>query len=75
MKTLPSYIRDTKDFIRTISDITWESDMLMMVLDVTSLYTCINHVNGIRAFQYFLKGRSLKFAEHNEMLIEFLLFV
>lgn len=74
VKTLPSYIRDTKDFIRRIPNITWESDMLMVVLDITSLYTCINHVNGINAVRYFLKGRSLKYAEQNEMLIEFLMF-
>jgi len=55
MKSLPSYIKDTTDFIKKLKSIPQLSDSSLLVsLDVTSLYTNIPHVDGIKACKYFL---------------------
>ncbi|KAJ1207041.1 hypothetical protein NDU88_002433, partial [Pleurodeles waltl] len=40
---LASYLKDSTDFLRRIFDITWESEFLLISLDVVSLYTSIPH--------------------------------
>jgi len=55
MKSLPSYIKDTTDFIKKLKSIPQLSDNSILVsLDVTSLYTNIPHTDGIEACKYFL---------------------
>ena len=57
MKCLPSYIKDTTDFIQKLKNIPKLSkDSLLVTLDVTSLYTNIPHADGIDACRYFLNN-------------------
>ena len=55
MKSLPSYVKDTFDFIiklKSLPKLTENS--LLVTLDVVSLYTNIPHNDGIEACKYYL---------------------
>lgn len=55
---LPSYLRDTGHFIDTITGIDLkEDDILLVTMDVTSLYTNIPHDIGLIALESFLDTR------------------
>ena len=55
MKTLPSYVKDTTDFICKIKSVpNLSKNSLLITLDVTSLYTNIPHEDGIKACNYYL---------------------
>ncbi|XP_053383089.1 uncharacterized protein LOC128549717 [Mercenaria mercenaria] len=55
MINLPSYIKDTTDFIEKIKSFKFKSEATYLVtLDVSSLYTNIPHSDGIDACKYFL---------------------
>ena len=43
--------------------------MILIGLDVISLYTSIRYQNGLRACMYFLRARSLNLLYHTEMLL------
>ena len=49
MKALPSYLKDTTEFINEIKDKHVEPDTLLVTIDVKSLYTSIPHSDGIKA--------------------------
>ena len=49
MKSLPSYIRDTTDFINLISTTKLPTDSYLVSIDVSSLYTNIPHKEGVEA--------------------------
>ena len=52
---IPSYIKDTKEFINKLaSSKTIPSDVLLVTMDVTSLYTNIPHFGGVDACSKFL---------------------
>ena len=56
MECLPSYVKDTSDFIKklhSLQDLTTES--YLVTLDVSSLYSNIPHDDGIKAYNYFLR--------------------
>lgn len=56
---LPSYIRDTGDFLEQLSHVQLPSEgqVHLVTLDVCSLYTNIPHNSGLLALQYFLDNR------------------
>ena len=55
MKTLPSYVKDTTDFICKIKSIpNLSKNSLLVTLGFTSLYTNIPHEDGIKACNYYL---------------------
>ena len=55
MLFIPSYIKDTSEFINKLASIkTIPSDVLLVTMDVTSLYTNIPHVDGVDACSKFL---------------------
>ena len=57
MQSLPSYIKDTTDFIIKLKQFQVTSEKAYLVtLDVSSLYTNIPHEDGIEACQYFLEN-------------------
>ncbi|XP_069461787.1 uncharacterized protein [Ambystoma mexicanum] len=68
--SLPSYLRDTKDFLNKIDGIPWQNTDLLATLDVVSLYTSIKHTDGLKSCEYFLKTRSLNYLEHTKMILE-----
>ena len=49
VKELPSYVRDTSDFIQKVETFQHDSDYFLVTLDVTSLYTNIPNHEGITA--------------------------
>ena len=60
MPTIPSSIKDTDDFIRRICNIIdLHSDVLLVTLDVVSLYPSIPHDFGLCAHNHFLLHRNL----------------
>ena len=60
MPTIPSSIKDTDDFIRRIRNIIdLHSDVLLVTLDVVSLFPSIPHDFGLCAHNDFLLHRNL----------------
>ena len=59
--TIPSYIKDTTDFLNKLAVFNRLPDnALFVTLDVTSLYANIPHNEGIDACRYFLQKRTNK---------------
>ena len=53
-KLVPSYIKDTGDFLNIINNIEIEEEDLLATVDVSSLYTNIRHQDGITALKQWL---------------------
>ena len=47
VKKLPSYVKDTTDFIQKVEGITSKNEIILVTMDVTSLYTNIPNHEGI----------------------------
>lgn len=63
MVTLPSYLRDTGDFIEQLSKTRIDQeiqDIYLITMDVVSLYTNIPHDKGMIAMEHFLNLRTDK---------------
>ena len=55
MLFIPSYIKDTTEFINKLSSVkSIPPDVLLVTMDVASLYTNIPHVDGVDACSNFL---------------------
>ena len=55
MQFIPSYIKDTTEFINKLASVkTIPPEVLLVTMDVTSLYTNIPHVGGVEACSKFL---------------------
>ena len=54
MKQLPSYIRDTSDFIQKIEAFNHHGDYFLVTMDVSSLYTNIPNHEGITSVRHTL---------------------
>lgn len=65
---LPSYLRHTGDFLLKIKDNEWSNERILMSMDITSLYTSINHIDGLRACEPFLVGRPIQCYKHELIL-------
>ena len=57
VKSIPSYIRDTTDFLNKINSISIGLDDFLVTMDVSSLYTNIPHHDGIAAIREALNKR------------------
>ena len=53
-RLVPSYTKDTTDFLNQIKNITLEDNSLMATIDVSALYTNIPHQEGLRAIRGWL---------------------
>ena len=51
----PSYLKDTDDFLDKMRTVTISDDAILVTCDVTSLYTNIDPVQGLRAFDIISK--------------------
>uniref|UniRef100_A0A8C5WLI7 Reverse transcriptase domain-containing protein n=1 Tax=Leptobrachium leishanense TaxID=445787 RepID=A0A8C5WLI7_9ANUR len=49
-----SFIRDTKDFLLKLRDLSLPADVILATLDINSLYTSIPHNEGIVAIKQYL---------------------
>lgn len=69
--TLPAYIKDSTDFINKITNINGISDdMLLVTLDIASLYTNIPHEGGLDALKFYLSEREDTATPPSELLWE-----
>jgi hypothetical protein len=57
---LPSYVKDTTDYLTKASSDTLPSDTLLVSMDVESLYTNIPHEEGIEACTHAWETRDIK---------------
>ena len=55
VQNLPSYIKDTTEFINLIEQTTFPTKCKLASIDVSSLYTNIPHDEGIKSTLFFLK--------------------
>ena len=60
MTTLPSFVRDTADFLSHIKDVTLQDDHTLLTIDVSSLYTNIPHNEGIKSCEEKLHTRTVE---------------
>ena len=62
MLFIPGYIKDTTEFINKLARIKIiPSDVLLVTMDVTSLYTNIPHVDGVDACSKFLNDHCYRY--------------
>ncbi|CAJ0939008.1 unnamed protein product [Ranitomeya imitator] len=73
--SLPSFIKDTSDFIRICRDITLAGQELLITCDVESLYSNISHSHGIKALSFFLDRLSGTNRLHDSFILDLLNFV
>ena len=72
VQSLPSYVKDSIDFINKISPLTGLKDECILVtLDVESLYTSIPHVGGLAALAHYLGDRDTNEYPPTNFIIEF----
>lgn len=55
---IASYLKDTKQVLNELSDISVTDRMFLITADVSSLYTSISHREGMVAVEYYLKQAS-----------------
>lgn len=73
--SLPLFLRDTKDTVRRLQDITVTPQTKLASLDVESLYMNVSHALGIKAVHYFLDSRGIQYKQHNDFVIQLLKFL
>ena len=56
VKRLPSYLKDTTEFLRLIETTELPNNCLLASIDVSSLYTNIPHNDGIQNVLHYLKN-------------------
>ena len=59
VKKVPSYVKDTNDFLSKLREIRVTPESLLVTLDVTSLYTNIPHKDGVDACREALNTRGV----------------
>ncbi|XP_078502568.1 uncharacterized protein LOC144758683 [Lissotriton helveticus] len=74
VENVPSYLRDSRDFINKVSNFEWKEGYLLITLDVCSLYTSIKHEDGIKACRKFLSSRSISYLKHSDMIVQMMRF-
>lgn len=72
--SLPSYTRDSTDFLKLLEDVILEPESLLASIDVEALYTSIPHRLGIKAIDYFLSSRGCQYCAHSLFLLQLLQF-
>lgn len=71
---LRSYVKETGDVLRHISQINLQGKLLLMGIDMESLFTSIPHDWGIRAVETFLDEHFPNYGPQNEFLVDLLTF-
>ena len=68
VKKIPSYVKDTNDFLSKLHDIRVTSESLLVTLDVTSLSTNIPHEEGLDACREALHTRGVLDPPTNDII-------
>lgn len=71
--SLPSYLRDTTDFLLKVEVIFVDESTLLASIDVEALYSSIPHEAGIKAVEYYLSSRDTQFHKFIIQLLRFVL--
>ncbi|CAJ0932093.1 unnamed protein product [Ranitomeya imitator] len=71
VEELSSYVKDSADVLQRLQGVTLGPDMFLITGDVESLYTCINHEQGISAARFFLSNKGID-GELLHLLLELL---
>lgn len=50
----PSYLKDTGDTIRRLASVEYQDNLILVMADVTALYTCIPHKLRLEAMEHYL---------------------
>ena len=61
VQLLPTYVKDSTNVLNLIEDINQNQNFepkYLFTMDVTSLYTCIPHSDGLKALKHFLSKRT-----------------
>eukprot|EP00079_Xenopus_tropicalis_P034390 XP_017948161.1 PREDICTED: uncharacterized protein LOC108646244 [Xenopus tropicalis] len=67
---LPSYLRDSGHLLQVFQNFQWQADSFKWAsIDVTSLYSCIPHVLGLKAIEHHL----IHYSTYEPNLITFIL--
>ncbi|CAJ0929938.1 unnamed protein product [Ranitomeya imitator] len=73
--SLPSFVRDSSHFIDICSQIILPTDFLLVNCDVESLYSNIDHKDGIEVIAYFLDKKTSMDRGHDSFLLDLMSFV
>lgn len=72
VKSLPSYLGDTKDVLNCLSQCVLDENTLLASLDVENLYGCIPHQEALESVAHFLSKREPTETPPNTFLLELL---
>lgn len=72
---LSSYVRDSSDLISQLNQIIVPDGIILVTLDVESLYTVIKHEVGIFATMYYLEKQTNSDRGHDSVIIDLLEFI
>jgi len=77
VQNLPSYIKDTRDFLTKLSVINLPShiETILVTVDVESLYTNIPHEGGLKAAKHFLNTRPTQSKPSTDFLTTLIHFI
>ncbi|XP_053575241.1 LOW QUALITY PROTEIN: histone-lysine N-methyltransferase, H3 lysine-36 specific [Bombina bombina] len=72
VEELPSYVQDTMQVLQRLEHLTLNETTWLVTTDVESLYTSINHEQGLKAVKYFLDKNSEEGKEHDDFVLKLL---
>ena len=72
VKKLPSYLKDTTDFLNLIETTTLSEECLLASIDVSSLYTNIPHEDGKQSVLYYTQTNPDTYTQPEQPLPEVL---
>ncbi|KAF7642341.1 hypothetical protein LDENG_00259770 [Lucifuga dentata] len=67
---LPSYIQDSTHVLKVLHDMRIPADCLLVTMDVESLYTNIDHDDGLKALQHYLQNRPTDSSPPSEFILK-----
>ena len=69
VKNLPSYVRDTKDFLTALQAVPpWPDHALLFSMDVVGFYNNIPHVDGLEVCRASLNGRRVQYPQTEDIV-------
>lgn len=66
---LPSFKKEKKYILNSLNSYPMDSDVMLIMLDVASLYTCVPHAEGLESIVKFLKSLDDSVNRPNDLLL------